>query len=175
MKRTRILFALLSATLIGGNAFSAEIPDNNSLVSQEWRSVVEPMLSLGDRAAPLMAHPDDPQQRQELYQQLFKTMSMAYMAMFLGDAEHPDFWPLFNQAYSLGSANPDDAYYLAPLDGKGSYKISGFRGTVRLIDFQIGSGQFYPRGQGGMAPTFANYDIDKLHLGKDGVLNSTQI
>jgi len=142
--------------------------DSTAVVSQEWQALIEPMMSMGGRAAPLLADPKDPLQRQELYQQLFKTMSMAYMAMFVGDPAHPDFWPLFNQAYSIGSANPDDTYYLAPLDGNGVYRISGYRGTVRLVDFQLGSGQFYPRGQGGMMPTLANYDIDDLHLGKDG-------
>ena len=152
----------VATTLMFGNAHA----EDASVVDNEWRSLVEPMLSIGERVAPLLADKNDPQQRQELYQQLFKTTSMAYMAMFVGDPEHPDFWPLFNQAYSIGSANPDDAYYLAPLDGTGVYKISGYRGTVRLIDFQIGSGGFYPYGRGPMAPTFANYDVDNLHVDK---------
>ena len=176
--KKRLMLPLFAALLASATA-SAVVPSAEiETVNREWQSLIQPMMPLAEQAAPLMAHPEDPQQRQELYQQLFKTMSMAYMAMFLGDPAHPDFWPLFNQAYSIGSANPDDAYYLAPLDGKGVYKISGYRGTVRLVDFQIGSGQFYPRGQGGMAPTFANYDIDSLHINrKDGsfeVLLSTE-
>ena len=100
---------------------------------------------------------------------LFSEMSWAYMGMFLGDAEHPDFRPLFNQAFRFGAPNPDDAYYLAPLAGDGVYRISGFRGTIRLVDFQIGGGAMYSRGDGPLPPTYANYDLDQLHIGrKDG-------
>ncbi len=167
MKQSISILAL-ACLLNSATAFADVSPDTAATIDREWRSYVEPLLPLAGKATSLMSNPDDPQQRQELYQQLFKTLSMAYMAYFVGDAAHPDFWPLFNQAYSIGSANPDDTYYVAPLDGKGTYKISGYRGTVRLIDFQIGSGDFYPHGQGGMMPTFANYDVDSLHLGKDG-------
>ncbi|MET0985661.1 MAG: hypothetical protein ABW034_09675 [Steroidobacteraceae bacterium] len=136
-------------------------------LDKEWRTYVEPMLALAEHTGALLSDPKDPQQRAELYQQLFKTTSMSYLALFLGDPQHPDFWPIFNQAYSLGATNPDAAYCIAPLEGNGTYKISGFRGTVRMIDFQIGMGQFYPRGQGGLAPSIVNYDIDSLHIGND--------
>jgi uncharacterized protein YdbL (DUF1318 family) len=161
-----VLALIVAAVLPLANAFAEDTADANATVAKEWRSYVEPMLSIGEHVAPLIADINDPQQRNEMYQQIFKTTSMAYFAMFLGDPQHPDFWPLFNQAYSIGSANPDDAYYLAPLDGKGVYKISGYRGSVRLIDFQIGSGGFYPYGKGPMAPTFANYDADDLQVDK---------
>ena len=175
MKRTNVLKAALAslACLISAAAYAdvspASIsPDIAATIDREWKSYIEPLLPLGAKAASLMSNPDDPQQRYELYQQLFKMMSAAYLGMFVGDEAHPDFWPIFNQAYNQGSANPDDAYYVASLDGRGIYQIKGVRGTVRLIDFQIGSGQFYARGQGGMMPTFNNYDVDDLHVGKDG-------
>ncbi len=112
-----------------------------------------------------MSDSQDPQLRQEMYRMLFMNMSAAYMGLFLGDNEHPDFWPLANMAYNFGSPNPDNTYYMAPLAGDGVYKISGYRGTVRMVDFQIGGG---PGGfaQSGFAPTYANYDIDSLHIGK---------
>lgn len=168
MKRAS-LSLLIAALLASAGAGAGNSPADAGVVDKEWRSYAEPLLSIGEHVAPSIGDPSDPQQRLEMYRQIFMTTSMAYLALFPQDAEHPDFWPIFNNAYALGSANPDDAYAIAPIDGKGVYKIAGVRGTVRLIDFQIGSGQFYPRGQGGMAPTFHNYDIDDLHIHqKDG-------
>jgi hypothetical protein len=101
---------------------------------------------------------------------LFMGMSTAYMGLFLGDPEYPDFWSVTNQAHNWLGPNPDDVYYSAPLVGNGVYKISGFRGTVRLVDIQIGSGTFFSRGTGAgtLGPNVGNPDFDHLHFRKDG-------
>jgi hypothetical protein len=91
------------------------------------------------------------------------------MALLNADPAHSDFWPIFNQTYNSLAPNPDDAYYGTPLDADGVYKISGFRGTTRIIDFQIGGGTLFPRGTGTLGRTYANYDIDKLRIKKNGV------
>jgi hypothetical protein len=161
------LFVLLAAIAFVPAPDAADAERDTSLVSQEWRAYLDALAPVAERVAPIVIDPSNPQHRQELYQQMFKGLSMAYLAYFVGDRQHPDFWPLFNIAYSTGAANPDDAYYVAPLDGNGVYRISGYRGSVRLVDFQIGAGDFYPHGQGTMAPTFANYDIDDLSLDKE--------
>ena len=157
--------ALLVSLITFSSAFAQEGPSGASVADREWRSLVEPLLPLGERTAALVSDPQDPLLRQEMYKQLFMSMSAAYLGLFVGDAAHPDFWPVFNQAYPLGSANPDDAYYLATLGGDGVYKISGYRGTVRTIDFQIGIGGWYA-GDNHFAPALANYDIDTLHINK---------
>lgn len=128
----------------------------------EWQSYVEQLSPVGDRLVAKMADPEDEQLRKELYLRIFSALSQANSGMVLGDSDHPDFWPVFNGAHNLGAPNPDGVYYMAPLDGKGIYKISGFRGTVRLSDFQIGGGLFYPRAQGPVAPSFHNYDLDSV-------------
>ena len=168
MKRSIMLAAIAPLLISTTNVFAADASPDATAINKEWQTYVEPFMSIGERVAPIITDPADPRQRLEMYKQVFMTTSMAYLAMFGGDPDHPDFWPVFNNSYGLGSANPDDAYYMAPIDGKGVYKISGYRGTVRLIDFQIGSGQFYPRGLGGMMPTLNNYDADSLHVKKDG-------
>lgn len=136
--------------------------------AQEWRAYVEPLLPLGERlVTKMLADQQDPQLRQEMYRLVFSSVSLAFMGLFLGDTEQPDFLPVLNSAYNFGSPNPDYMYYLSPLASDGIYKISGFRGTVKSIDFQIGSGLFWTQGKE-HGPTFDNYDIDHLHIGKDG-------
>ena len=167
MKRI-VALALAVSLLTFSNAFADVASDNTSAAAQEWRGYVEPLLPIGERMLALMPDQQDPQLRQELYRMLFSGISTAYMGLFLGDPEHPDFWPVFNQAYNWFAPNPDDAYYMAPVDGNGVYKISGFRGTARIVDFQISGGTFFTRGAGKAGPTFVNYDANTLHTRKDG-------
>lgn len=52
------------------------------------------------------------------------------------------------------------------------YSVSGFRGSVRIIDFQLGDSPSFAYGKandhGSFGPTFANYDVDDLHVAADG-------
>lgn len=149
-----------------------------SLVSAEWRAYLEPLAPIAERLVHRLPDAHDPQVRQEFYRVLFSTLSMAYMDLLVADPEHPEFVPIFNRVQNFLGPNPDNSYYATPIDGNGIYKISGFRGTVRIVDFAIGSGQMYPRGVGDKpGPTLVNHDIDSLHIEKDGafeVVLSTQ-
>ncbi|MET0987032.1 MAG: hypothetical protein ABW034_16675 [Steroidobacteraceae bacterium] len=135
---------------------------------EEWRRYVEPFLSVGPSLVAEMADGDDPLLRHELYARLMAAVSQASMGLFLGDADHPDFWPIFGGATNFGAPNPDGTYLLAPLDGTGTYRLSGFRGTVVMSDFQFGGGYFYPRAQGPVAPSLANYDLAQIEVDGNG-------
>ena len=170
--KKQLITALLASSFITTTAFADEVPDGKAIAAQEWRALIEPLLPLGEKMVGMMAEPDDPLLRQEIYRQNFSAMSMAYMGLFLGDAGHPDFWPLIHQAWSFLAPNPDDSYYLAPIDGNGSYRMSGYRGTVRIVDVQVGSGSLMPHGTGTLGPNIATYDLDTVHINKkDGAFS----
>jgi hypothetical protein len=78
---------------------------------------------------------------------------------------------MYNQVFNQGFPNPDDSYYLTPIDDDGVYKISGFRGTVRLIYFEVGSGTAVPYGTGALGPSKAVYDVDTLRQADDGAVD----
>jgi hypothetical protein len=163
MKRSIAITA--SILLLGlSNAFA----DDSATAAQEWRAYVEPLAPIGGRMAALMSNPDDPQLRQELYRFMVSQLAAAYMGLVYGDPQYPDFLPMFNQAFNEGFPNPDDSYYSTPVDDSGVYKISGYRGTVRVLDLQVGGGSLIPHGIGGFGATLANYNFDTLHLKKDG-------
>lgn len=165
----RYLKIVLLTCLVGANfAIAQEAADGATTADREWRAHVEPLAPIGGRMAALMRDPNDPQLRQELYKFLYSQIGAAYFGLVFASPEHPDFWPMFNEAFNEGFPNPDDAYYLTVIDDDGVYKISGYRGTVRMLDLQVGSGPLNARGTGSFGPTLANYDFDKLHLGKDG-------
>jgi hypothetical protein len=134
-----------------------------------WAELMKEMQPIGDASADEYVGRDDPQGRQDYFRFLHEMMSQAYFALQYQDPKYPDFWPMFNQVYTYGFANPDDSYYQAAIEGAGIYRISGVRGTTRIVDFEIGSGEFVPYGKGTLGPTLAHYDLDRdTKRGKGG-------
>ena len=78
--------------------------------------------------------PDDPEYRADIYRQIMMQFSYGYFAFFHADAEHPDWAPLWNPVYTL-QPNPDDIYLYCPISSDYSYRISGNRGTVKMVTF----------------------------------------
>jgi hypothetical protein len=78
--------------------------------------------------------PDDPNYRADLYRQTMTSLSFAYFMYFHADAEHPDWGPLWNSVYTL-QPNPDDIYVFSPIRGDLTYRVSGNRGTCKILSF----------------------------------------
>ncbi len=78
--------------------------------------------------------PDDPDYRADVYRQTMTSLSYAYFMYFHADAEHPDWAPLWNPVYTL-QPNPDDIYVQSPIDGRLTYRVSGNRGTCKILSF----------------------------------------
>lgn len=146
---------------------TAEV-DFAPVVEKEWRAYIEQLLPIAGQAAALGHGARDAQWRHELYEFLFSQIAVAYVGRLYNSPKYPDFAPMYNQIFNQGFPNPDDSYYLTPVDDNGIYKISGFRGTVRLIYFEVGSGMTVPYGTGTLGPSKAVYDADTLRQGADG-------
>jgi hypothetical protein len=78
--------------------------------------------------------PDDPAYRADVYRQTMTSLSYAYFAYFHATPEHPDWAPLWNPVFTL-QPNPDDIYVQSPIRGDLTYRISGNRGTCRILSF----------------------------------------
>jgi hypothetical protein len=78
--------------------------------------------------------PDDPAYRADVYRQTMMSLSYAYFAYFHATPEHPDWSPLWNPVFTL-QPNPDDIYLYSPIRGDLRYKVSGNRGTVKILSF----------------------------------------
>ena len=83
--------------------------------------------------------PDDPAYRADIYRQIMMNLSYSYFVYFHADAEHPDWSPLWNPVYTL-QPNPDDIYLYSPIRGDLTYRISGNRGTVKMLTFTTQKG-----------------------------------
>ncbi len=113
----------------------------------------------------------DPQNRQlgaELYRQLLMNLSLGYFLYFQADADHPDWAPFLNSVFLL-QPNPDDTYLLAPVRGDAVYRITGNRGTVRLLTFSTGAHMMGMADAPGRNSGY--FDADALMLGPNGEMD----
>ena len=78
--------------------------------------------------------PDDAAYRADIYRQTMTSLSYAYFMYFHADAQHPDWAPLWNPVYTL-QPNPDDIYIQSPIRGDLTYRVSGNRGTCKILSF----------------------------------------
>lgn len=78
--------------------------------------------------------PDDPAYIADVCRQTMTSLSYAYFMYFHADAEHPDWAPLWNPVFTL-QPNPDDIYVQSPIRGDLRYRVSGNRGTCRILTF----------------------------------------
>jgi hypothetical protein len=76
--------------------------------------------------------PDDPAYRADVYRQIMMQLSYGYFAFFHATPEHPDWAPLWNPVYTL-QPNPDDIYLYCPIRDDLRYRLSGNRGTVKML------------------------------------------
>ncbi|MET0986795.1 MAG: DUF1214 domain-containing protein [Steroidobacteraceae bacterium] len=157
-----------AAALLSGLWWSVAAYAEETNTLPTWAQLMQEMAPIGDVGANKLADPEDPQARQDLLRWQHEMISQAFFALQYQDPKYPDFWPMFNQVYPYAFANPDDSYYQAVVEDTGVYRISGVRGTTRIVDFEIGSGLFIPYGKGSLAPTLAHYDLDTVKIGKDG-------
>ena len=79
-------------------------------------------------------HPEDPAYRADVYRQTMTSLSYAYFMYFHATPEHPDWAPLWNPVYTL-QPNPDDIYVQTPIRGDLTYRVSGNRGTCKILSF----------------------------------------
>lgn len=147
-------------------AISSADEDGVAKASVEWCSYIEPLLPIAERVARTMPESSNPLLRQELYRQMFSLIAQGYWHLVYQDPDNPDFVPFW---YNYGAPNPDDLYTSTPIRGDGVYKISGTRGSARIVTFSVGSGVFYTRGIGNQqGKMLGDYDLDAIDINKDG-------
>jgi hypothetical protein len=113
--------------------------------------------------------PDDPRYRADMYQQIMMNLSYAYFAYFHADPEHPDWAPLWNNVYR-DQPNPDDVYLYCPIRGDLTYRVSGSRGTCRLVIFTTMSGMVGMTDDRSEIGHLVDIDDRHLQVGPDGEL-----
>lgn len=172
MKR---LAAAIASLLVLSAQAAPPLADKDTIAAadKEWRSYIEPLLPLGGKVARLYPSAKDPQVRAEMYRFMYSELGAGYMQLVYANPQYPDFIPNWTQVFNNGgNLNPDNVYQFTPIDADGVYKISGYRGSVRIVDFQIGASPLFSYGKANVdksfGPTLSNIDIDTLTIAQDG-------
>ena len=135
-----------------------------------WSDYIDALKPAG-AVAEMSWFPQDEQTRADVYRQLVMNITQGYFWYFQSTPEHPDWMPFENSVFLL-QPNPDAVYHIAPVDGRGTYRIVGNRGSNKIMNIAIGAGllgtKAYAEALARKQPGFNNYDADGLTLGKDG-------
>lgn len=137
----------------------------------EWADYIRPFVSMGDEMLSLLHDPGDCRERHELYEFIFSQLASAYVMLFYADPARPDWWPLYSHVFDAFWPNPDTIYYCAVVDSAGTYRLSGSRGRVPLVDIQLGGGRFVTEGtigDGGVGVVQSSLSLDALALDAEG-------
>jgi hypothetical protein len=152
--------ALAAAVMAGlpGASLAAPMPT--------WADQMETLKEVGQRLLIKAERDDTDARRQEMYRYVLGAVSNGYLNYVNVDFGRPTFTPLWNHAFNYGGPNPDYAYMFTVIDPKGTYRISGYRGTSRFVEITQQSTDFTSSATG--KPGARTNDLDQLAIGKDG-------
>lgn len=131
---------------------------------QDWSYYVD-LLKDAENLRQDVSHLEGDQARAQLWRQFAMNLSQGYFLLFQSTPDHPEFAPFENSVF-LAQPNPDAVYYYAPVDGRGTYRVTGERGNAPVAGFALGNriiGMDPEPGRG-----LGNYDMDDLAIGEDG-------
>ncbi len=134
-------------------------------VPMEWPRFVDLIRDI-DTTLEHVIDPNDAWLKQEAIQQMAMSLAQGYTAIFHSDPQHPMFYTFLNPIIKSAAPNPDYMYRSSFIEGSGTYRVSGKRGTTLFVHMSVGSGYIGVDDVPG--PTVGNIDLDELTLGPDG-------
>jgi hypothetical protein len=133
-----------------------------------WEQLVDQLKPLGARLLSRVPERlrNDPQVVQETYRLLLAGLARGLSDAVVGDRRHPLFVPEISLAQNIFQPNSDTVYKSVMIDGAGSYRIKGERGTTRLLILvQLGPDTLRT---GKLSAALNQYDFDSLQLDHKG-------
>jgi hypothetical protein len=136
-----------------------------------WSEFVEGLRTLPDRMLAKLPESmrGDPQVQEEVGRLMLESLAASSLDAISGDGDHPVFLPQIGQTLNIGQPNADTVYRTARITPKGSYRLRGMRGSLRI--FSIGQVDPSPGEPGAAAqpgPTRIYHDLNALHVDKSG-------
>jgi hypothetical protein len=106
---------------------------------------------------------------QDMNKLALSMLAEGYLCMVYTDASRPVFMPLWNYAFNQGGPCPDYVYSAAEIDPKGVYRLSGYRGTSRFVEFTERQSNMMTESNVDHGQTFnISHDLDDLAFDHDG-------
>jgi hypothetical protein len=138
-----------------------------SAAANAWEELIDALRPLGARVATQAWNGDCEQSRMETYRLLAMAMAQGFIDYVYPDPQHPDWMPAYNTALNLLAPVPDYMYQIAVIEGGGTYRITGRRGTSIFVDISIFTS--FPS-LGGQGPVVGRISLDSLDMTDDGSL-----
>jgi hypothetical protein len=172
MRFSKKLASMLAVSAFVATPLASQTPEQSPpSANPTWAEQMEALKPVGKHLLELAERDDTDARRTEMNQYVLGAVANGYLNYVRGDPARPTFTPLWNYAFNYGGPNPDYAYMFTLIDPKGTYRISGYRGTSRFVEITQQSGDFTSRAvydataKNSPAPT---NDLDQLQIGKDG-------
>ncbi|MBV9842748.1 MAG: DUF1214 domain-containing protein [Sphingomonadaceae bacterium] len=134
-------------------------------VPMEWERFIE-LIKDVDKTLEHVIDPSDPWLKQEAIQQMAMSLAQGYHAIVQQDIRYPYLYSFLNPIIKSAAPNPDYMYRGCFVEGSGTYRVSGKRGTSLFVHFGVGSGYIGVDDVPG--PTVGNIDLDEVTLSEDG-------
>lgn len=133
-----------------------------------WEEFVDQLKPLGSRLLARLPERlrDDRQVVEESYRLLLGGLLRATTDALVGDRRHPMFVPELNICQNIFQPNADTIYKNVMIDGAGTYRLSGERGTTRMMMLaQLGPDTIRT---GKPSPALKQFNFDALTLDAAG-------
>ena len=126
-----------------------------------WAAMLDRLKGLGDR---LGLDLSDAERRERFYEHNLQMLAYAWFHVMAAQGR-PYFVPIQNYMLTTASPNPDTLYANAHVEPGGVYRLSGYRGTVEVVDIQW-SAAF--AGVNTLAPRLGGFSFEEVEVGPDG-------
>jgi len=117
----------------------------------------------GDRLVAHIEGRGEPGRPSDAYVALMGATMDFYLNQLSADPNFPSFMPTCGFFQHFGSPNPDTVYRRAAIDGSGTYRLTGLRGTATQVTFMA----FTAPSAAGMT-SFDPFDVSDLTFDGDG-------
>jgi hypothetical protein len=102
-------------------------------------ATIATLLQSADATAIAVGYPDA-SLRDAYQRQVLMLLAQAYVQVFGTDVAHPDWVPHTGPLFPWGAPNHDTIYGFAPLDARGTYRVSGVQGTETIASLMFRKG-----------------------------------
>lgn len=131
----------------------------------QWADYIDMLRPVGERLLGQGWALEETGCDQEIWRAVFAGIAQGFVNYVYMDPEHPDWVPAYDYALNLMAPVPDYRYKACLVEGDGSYRITGFRGTTRFVDLTIFTSLF---SLGRPGPVSTRISLDDLALGPNG-------
>ena len=128
-----------------------------------WTAAMQHLATAGDRITALMHERGEPAGNVDVFVALLGATMDAYLNQISSEPDFPTFVPCCGYFQHTGSPNPDTVYRRAAIDGSGTYRITGERGTAQQVTIM----PFAAPTAAGMA-NWPPFDLSDLAVGPAG-------